>query len=214
MILAIDYGESKCGLALGERLATKIWTVNRKQVFSEISKLKEIDFFVVGLPLSMSGRYSQQTFMAIQFAEKLHSKFKREVYMVDERLSSAVFKERKNVDQLSAAEILDRFLSSKTSSYKIRSPVLLSDEQLSEIADEKGNVLVADLSDVRVLKNRNWVVFQRDPYYAYLFYKRGCHVERDLKKLENFAPFDIIIAGDKCEEFKYLLSSTGRIMCL
>lgn len=214
MILAIDYGEVRCGLALGEKLAAKLWTVDRQKVFSEIAKLENIDYFVIGLPLSMSGRYSQQTFKTIKFAEKLHIKFGKEVYMVDERLSSTPFKGRKGIDQLSAAEIFDRFVSSNTNCYRISPPSKLKDEQLIKLKDIEGKVLIVNLSDTRVLKDKSWVVFQKDPYYAYLFHKMGCHVERDQEKLENFAPFDIIIAGGMCEELKYLLNPNGRILCL
>lgn len=215
MILAIDYGESRCGLALGHKLPTKIWTVSRQKVFSEISRfIKDIDCFIVGLPLSMSGRYSQQTFKAIKFAEKLHIEFDKEVYMIDERLSSALFEGRKNVDQLSAVEIFNRFVSSNANCHKIKPPVRLSEEQLRKLEDLEGKVLVANLSDTRVLKDKSWIIFQRDPYYAYLFYKMGCYVERDQKKLENFSPFDIIIAEDVCEDLKYLLNANGKILCL
>ncbi len=214
MILAIDYGEARCGLALGEKLATRLWTVSRQKIFFEISKLANINCFVIGLPLSMSGRYSQQTYKTIEFAEKLYIKFGKEVYLIDERLSTYLFKGRKDVDQLSAAEIFDRFVSSNANRYVIKPPVELSDVQLEKVRNVKGKVLVANLSDVRVLADESWIVFQKDPYYAYLFHKAGCHVERDQRKLENFAPFDIIIAGDSCKEFEYLLKSDGKILCL
>ncbi len=214
MILAIDYGETRCGLALGEKLAARIWTVKKQEVFAEISKFKNIDIFVVGLPLSMSGRYSEQTFKAVRFAERLYGEFGREVYMIDERLSSVIFKGRKDVDRLSAAEIFNRFISSNSDCYRIKSPVRLSDEKLRKLGDLQGKVLVANLSDVRIVKDKSWIIFQDDPYYAYLFHKIGCHIERDRKMLENFAPFDIIIAEGVCEELRYLLGPNGKILCL
>ncbi|MEJ5229802.1 MAG: RuvX/YqgF family protein [Pseudothermotoga sp.] len=214
MFLAIDYGEARCGLALGERLVAKLWTVEREKLFSELSKFPDIEAYVVGLPFSMSGRYSEQTFKVIAFAERLHKKYGKRVYMIDERLSSKIFKGSKDVDRLSAAEIFDRFVSSDRNRYEIRPPSKLSDETVAELNNLTGKILIANLSDTRVAKDENCVVYQVDPYYAYLFYKRGFHVERDLKQLENSAPFDMIVAGGSCEEFRTFLRPSGKILCL
>ncbi|MGJ8455090.1 RuvX/YqgF family protein [Pseudothermotoga sp. U03pept] len=214
MFLAIDYGEARCGLALGEKLVAKLWTVQREKLFSELSKFPDVEAYVVGLPFSMSGRYSKQTFRVIAFAEKLHKKYGKSVYMIDERLSSKIFKGSKDVDRLSAAEIFDRFISSDRNRYEIKPPSRLNDEKIAELKSLVGKILIANLSDTRVARDEDCVVYQVDPYYAYLFYKRGFHVERDRTQLENSAPFDIIVAGGDCEEFRVFLRPSGKILCL
>lgn len=214
MIVAVDYGDARCGLAIGEKLARKIMTVEKKKVISEISRIPFIDCFVVGLPLSMSGRYSQQTFKAIEFAEKLNRRFKKRVYLIDERLTSSIFKNRENIDGLCAAEIFEKFVFSKMKFHEIIPPIKVSDNLVNELNNMAGNILIVGLSDTRLVCKRRCIVLQEEPYYAYLFYKLGCHVERYADQLENFAPFDIIVAGKMCDKLKAYLKPEGKLLCL
>jgi len=210
-LIAIDYGEKRCGIALGGNVPSWIFTVERSKVFEVLTRY-DASTVVVGMPLSMSGRYSRQTFECIAFAEKIKKKFRKEVFLVDERLSSRMFQGRENVDGLSAAEIFERFVAHGTGIYQLREPEKVYDETIEEVHRCPGKLLIAHLSDTRLCRE-NCVVLQEEPYHAYLFHKRGCHVERDERFLEQFAPFDIIVTrrGSNLERF---LKSGGRMVCL
>jgi len=63
-IIAIDYGKSKCGYAIGTMFVSESGTVKTSDIQKKMEKFREI---VLGLPLSMSGNYSTQTFEVIKF---------------------------------------------------------------------------------------------------------------------------------------------------
>ena len=79
-ILSIDYGERRLGLALSDPLgiiAKPLQIIDRKKTsnyFSEIVSLikdKNINKIIVGLPLTMKGKDSEQTKAVRQFISKL-----------------------------------------------------------------------------------------------------------------------------------------------
>ncbi|MCS7174420.1 RuvX/YqgF family protein [Pseudothermotoga sp.] len=211
-IVAVDYGEKKCGVAIGERVPSEAFTVDRVKLL-EFLRQCDAHIIVVGIPFSMTGRYSRQTFECVGFAEKLMKKLRKEVFLVDERLSSKMFRNREHVDSLSAVEIFERFVSKGSGIYSLKKPQLLPEGLVEEVTKLFGKLLIADLSDVRLCR-KNCVVLQKEPYYAYLFYKKGCHVERDERFLEDFAPFDIIVTWKETVELKKFLSPNGKIVCL
>jgi putative Holliday junction resolvase len=160
----------------------------------------------------MSGRYSQQTFECIAFAEKIRKKLRKEVFLVDERLSSRMFQGRENVDGLSAAEIFERFVARGTAVHQLLKPEKVSDATVEEVQNYQGKLLIAHLSDTRLCREK-CVVLQKEPYYAYLFHKKGCHVERDERFLEQLAPFDIIVTR-RGSNLERLLKLGGKMLCL
>ena len=131
-ILAIDYGDSKVGLAVNDELnitAIPIITVfykgDREYLFSELEKyIKQynISKIVVGMPKNMNGTIGPQAEYCLKFKEMLEEATKLEVVMIDERLTSKqadVYmlsadlsrqKRKKNVDKLAAAIILQTYL--------------------------------------------------------------------------------------------------------
>lgn len=169
-LIAIDYGEKRCGIALGENVPSRIFTVERSKVFDLLVQ-SDVATIVVGMPLSMSGRYSQQTFECIAFAEKIRKKLRKEVFLVDERLSSRMFQGRENVDGLSAAEIFERFVARGTAVHQLLKPEKVSDATVEEVQNYQGKLLIAHLSDTRLCRE-SCVVLQKEPYYAYLFHKK------------------------------------------
>ncbi|AEH51726.1 RuvX/YqgF family protein [Pseudothermotoga thermarum] len=212
MIAAIDYGKARCGVAIGERIPSKVFTVPPEKIKEELSKYN-LEAIVVGLPLSMSGRYSLQTFEVVGFAERLQKELNKKVYMIDERLTSELFKGKENVDELVAVQLFQEFTSSKITLYQIKPAKKLPEDILETIKIFQGKILLAEISDVNAAGN-NTTIFQTDPYYAYLFHKAGFFVERSWKELEKLSPFDMIVVEGDCNKFKTFLSKGGKLVCL
>jgi putative Holliday junction resolvase len=97
VILAIDYGLKRLGLALSdERGVTSrplaIWTrVNRRRDLARLRELVRehaVRRIVVGLPLHLDGRPSEMSEEASAFATRVERALGIPVEMMDERLSS------------------------------------------------------------------------------------------------------------------------------
>tara|TARA_B100000287_G_scaffold199654_1_gene188658 strand:- start:418 stop:831 length:414 start_codon:yes stop_codon:yes gene_type:complete len=128
--LGIDFGEKRVGLALSDRLnliASPYKTleyISQKDLISDIKKIvfeKEIEIFVLGLPLNMKGEDSTQTKKVRKF-KKLLSKLNLPIVYEDERFSSMVAKNslvlqnvktghnKAEIDRTAAAIILQQYL--------------------------------------------------------------------------------------------------------
>ena len=131
--LAVDLGDKRTGLAVGDDIArivqpiTVLETPIGQQLINEIqSAIKEhgIDCIVMGLPLNMDGSESQRSELTKTFAERLQDQVNIPINFQDERLTSAAAEEHLNQsgkthkqkkklrDALAAAEILKDFLHS------------------------------------------------------------------------------------------------------
>ena len=100
-MLALDYGIARCGCALSDptgTLATPLDVVERPATKAGMRALRvlvserEVERIVVGLPLSLSGRDSDQTREARGFADKLRSALGGAVPidLYDERFTTAI----------------------------------------------------------------------------------------------------------------------------
>ena len=110
VILAIDYGKKRLGLALSDEhgvtsLPYATWTrVNRRHDLSRLRQLireKEVRQIVVGLPLHLDGTPSEMSEEAKGFARRVEKAFGLPVEMMDERLSS--WEARETMAALTAA---------------------------------------------------------------------------------------------------------------
>ncbi len=125
-MLALDYGSARCGCALSDptgTLATPIDPVLRPATKAGIRALRElvvdrdVDRVVVGLPLSLSGRDSDQTREARGFADRLRSALGAEVpiELYDERFTTAIAARSGSADtsedSRAAAVLLDDWLA-------------------------------------------------------------------------------------------------------
>ena len=133
-LVGIDFGKKRIGVALSDErkiLASPLCTLEKFSSLKEAaSSLKEklkahapIAAIVVGLPLHMSGKESDLSTLARQFAELLEGP----IIFWDERLSSrqveramrdAGVKRKKQAqltDKLAAAAILQNYLDSRVS---------------------------------------------------------------------------------------------------
>jgi putative Holliday junction resolvase len=97
LILAFDFGTSRIGLAVGQSItgtATALSPVAAKDGVPDWQKLTALieewqpEAFVVGLPLNMDGSLCEMSFRARKFANRLHDRFQRPSYLMDELLTS------------------------------------------------------------------------------------------------------------------------------
>jgi putative Holliday junction resolvase len=96
-ILAIDYGNSKLGIAASDRsqtVASPKIVHRRKGIEGDISFISQMlisydtDLVVIGLPLAMDGTHSNSTQQVKSFANLLNNKFKVNIFFWDERYST------------------------------------------------------------------------------------------------------------------------------
>jgi putative pre-16S rRNA nuclease len=135
-IMAIDYGLRRIGLAVTDELgmtAQGLATLHRTNKRNDFDHLRRtikqfgIGEIVMGLPLRMSGDTGIQSAKVEAFAEELRRKFKLQVHLFDERLTSveanrvlsqtAMSGRRRTevVDQLAAVLILQGYLEFRNS---------------------------------------------------------------------------------------------------
>ena len=97
VILAIDYGKKRLGLALSDEFGVTsrpyaTWTrTNRRRDLARLRELvrqQKVRCIVVGLPLHLDGRASEMSEEARSFAARVEKALGLPVEMVDERLSS------------------------------------------------------------------------------------------------------------------------------
>jgi putative Holliday junction resolvase len=97
VILAIDYGKKKLGLALSDELGVTsrphaTWNrVNRRRDLArlrELARQQKVCRIVVGLPLHLDGTPSEMSEEAKSFAARVGKALGLPVEMMDERLSS------------------------------------------------------------------------------------------------------------------------------
>ena len=129
-VLGLDYGDSRIGLALSDPLkliASPLKTISNKS--SEFIKKKlsdliidnDIELIVVGLPISMKGKETEQTKKVKLFIESIKC-FDIPIFTQDERLSSISAKKsliiqkiktgqnKQLIDSTAAAIFLQQFL--------------------------------------------------------------------------------------------------------
>jgi putative holliday junction resolvase len=97
VILAIDYGKKRLGLALSDEFGVTsrpyaTWTrINRRRDLTRLRELvrqERVRLIVVGLPLHLSGAPSEMSEEAKSFAARVEKALGLPVEMMDERLSS------------------------------------------------------------------------------------------------------------------------------
>lgn len=131
-LMAFDYGKKRIGLAVGQRLlqsANGIGYVNATdgkpnwEQLDAFVKEWQPDGFVVGLPLNMDGTPSDMSKRANKFSNRLHGRYGKPSFTIDERLSTFAAKEEARsqghkghyksdpVDALAAQFILETWLN-------------------------------------------------------------------------------------------------------
>lgn len=131
-ILGLDVGDKTIGVAVSDPLgltAQGITTIRRNgsiekdfKALENIIKQYEINKVVVGFPKNMNNTVGPQGEKTIKFAEKVKEKFKLEVILEDERLTTVAAerllingdvrrkKRKKIIDKVAATYILQTYL--------------------------------------------------------------------------------------------------------
>ena len=123
-VMALDFGTSKVGVAVGNtktKTSSPISTLkynSYKHLWSLLGPILtewEPALIVVGMPLHMDGEESTLSDLVKAFSKKLETQFDRKVVLVDERLSSrearSMTTNLAEIDQLAAKIILDTWIN-------------------------------------------------------------------------------------------------------
>jgi putative Holliday junction resolvase len=122
-VLALDYGSARCGAAVSDpsqTLATPLVAVPSPDTRRGRARLRALvdevgaELIVVGLPLSLSGRDSEQTERARTFAASLARAVAVPVELYDERFTTRMAARtggRADEDSRAAAHLLEGWLA-------------------------------------------------------------------------------------------------------
>ncbi|WP_129408274.1 Holliday junction resolvase RuvX [Marinitoga lauensis] len=202
--IGIDYGLSKTGIAISDsilKIATVKGTFNTNKLLTVLKNniYKKEDIFIVGLPISMSGRYSKQTFETIDFCIKLIENFKTDIFLIDERLTTQqsytmtknflnAKKAKKAKDQNSALFILQRYLDNSNQGIKLEKRPIYKIENI-----EYNSILINDI----IIKNSNIYnkadILAKDPYVFWWYFKRNKKSTTLIDDLNN--EYDVLLTG-------------------
>lgn len=130
-VLAIDYGTKRVGLAVTDPMkiiANPLTTVDTPKVFDYLKQYlqtEQVETFVVGKPMRLDGSDTHGTQPTEVFVKKLQEQFPAiPIVRIDERFTSAMAlqtmidmgtkkkdrQNKKNLDQMSAALILQTYM--------------------------------------------------------------------------------------------------------
>jgi putative Holliday junction resolvase len=130
-ILAIDYGTKRVGLAVTDPMkiiANPLTTVDTHKIFDYLKQYlqtEQVETFVVGKPMRLDGSDTHGTQPAEGFVKKLNEQFPTiPIVRIDERFTSSMAlqtmidmgtkkkdrQNKKNLDQMSAALILQTYM--------------------------------------------------------------------------------------------------------
>ena len=133
-ILGLDYGKRRTGVAISDpsqKLAFPRKTLSfkkEKTLFAEIAKICEqdkVEKIIVGLPLNMSGEYTQQTDSTEEFTDRLKEYVDCPIELFDERLSTLQaeksliekgLKKYSEIDEIAAQMVLQAYLDKQGNS--------------------------------------------------------------------------------------------------
>lgn len=129
--LGLDLGSKTLGLSISDRtstIATSLYVIRfntYEELFNELDKVvseRKVNAFVLGNPLNLDGSLSKRSEVSLEFKNLLIDRYKLDVFMQDERLSTVEAHrvlisndtKRKNrkkvVDKIAATIILQSFL--------------------------------------------------------------------------------------------------------
>jgi putative Holliday junction resolvase len=122
-VLALDFGEARCGCALSDpsrTLATPLDAIEQPdtrrgmQRIADLVRRRDVELVVVGLPLSLSGEEGPQALRTREWAGRLAARLTVPVELHDERLTTkqaARTGGRADEDSRAAAHLLEAYLA-------------------------------------------------------------------------------------------------------
>ena len=126
LVMAFDFGTTKIGIAVGQKItgtATPVAIVKARDgiprwpVIDQLMEEWQPTVLVVGLPINMDGTESDMSKAATRFSKRLHGRYGIGIELMDERLSSFEAREFETPDQLDAIAaklILETWLADST----------------------------------------------------------------------------------------------------
>ena len=129
--LGLDLGSKTCGIAISDRtglIASSLEVIRYEDYDELINKLnnivisRNVDAFVLGNPKNLDGSLSKRSEITLEFKKILEDRFKLNVIMQDERLSTVEAermlisndtkrkKRKKVIDKIAATIILQSYL--------------------------------------------------------------------------------------------------------
>ena len=135
--LGLDLGSKTCGIAISDRtglIASSLEVIRYDDYDELVNKLnnivisRNVDAFVLGNPKNLDGSLSKRSEITLEFKKILEDRFKLNVIMQDERLSTVEAErmlisndtKRKNrkkvIDKIAATIILQTYLDMKGNS--------------------------------------------------------------------------------------------------
>lgn len=227
-IYCIDYGTTFCGIAVTDeklKIALPKDTVRSEELteYLESLNLNNGSILVFGLPISLSGRYSHQTFLTIETALRIKNKTGCQIFLVDERLTtSSLYNElkgnvpfkkiKKAKDQNSSVLILNTFLENPQIAVELREKPIYKIECDLSIYN---NILIFDVPISNILektKNENLTLFTQDPWIFWFYYKQGLKSTSLTSDLQN--DYELIISLKENEKKIMTLFPLSKLMCL
>ena len=124
-MLALDYGEARCGCAISDPSGTVVRPLAAieppfaPRVSPSSSSEHEVERVVVGLPVSLGGEEGEQASASRDFAAALEQALEVDVDTYDERLTTRLAERssregaRADQDSLAAAHLLESYLVSR-----------------------------------------------------------------------------------------------------
>ena len=124
-VLALDYGEARCGCAVSDptgTLATPVGAVERPATRGGLAALERIvrehgpERVVIGLPLTLAGEEGEQAAKSRAFGERLARRLRIPVEFHDERLTTRQADRMggaADADSRAAAHLLESYLAAR-----------------------------------------------------------------------------------------------------
>jgi putative Holliday junction resolvase len=222
-VYGIDYGTSKCGVAFLKGNINiplpKDTVISEKLLDYLISQdLSNDDIIVFGLPISMSGRYSKQSFLTINEAIRAKERIECNIYFIDERLTtSSLYSEFKGQvsykkvkdtkDQNSSVLILSNFIQNPGNAIALAGKEVYNPKKdLSNYKD----ILIWDISISDEFKNID--IFAKDPWIFWYYYRKGFESTTLISDLKDC--YDLIITTKENKEKIQMNINYNELMCL
>jgi len=222
-VYGIDYGTSSCGIAFLKQdvnipLPKEAIKSERLLEYLVSLDLSDDDLIVFGLPISMSGRYSKQSFLSINEAINVKERIGCKIYFVDERLTtSSLYSEvrgqvsykkvKRTKDQNSSVLILSNFIQNPGNA------IALAEKEVYNLKKDFSNyndVLIWDISINNEFKN--FSIFAKDPWVFWYYYRKGFKSTTLISDLKDY--YDLIITTKENREKIQVNINCNELMCL